>query len=274
MEVQWTLVLFTLFTGLGAGTFAFVATTDLMGKAEEIRSPGSWMALISLAIGGVSSVFHLAHPERALLVLSRLGTNVGREFALLALTGLVLLLYMGLTRRAAASTRMTVAAIGLLLSAALAFTVGATYMLPGRPAWNTFFLPLTYLVSALVLGVFTGYVLLAWKRAGADLLRSVGVMALGGLVLEAVVVGFYAASLTTPAMVGSVILTGSVPLLFWFLVVAIGLVIPTLLMLVRPKGPGSKQTAVAGIALLSVVAGGLTERALMFLVGAGPTLGL
>lgn len=261
MHIQWPLVLFTLFIGLGTGCFAFVSALDLMGKAEAVRRTGAWISLGALAAGGVASVFHLSYPLRALQVFGHLTTPMGLEVTFLGLTALAMVAYL-LVKAGAA--RKVAAAVGLVLSAGLAFVVGYSYVLPARPAWDTPLLPLAYLLSACVLGLFAGLVLLALQARRVEaVVQGTTRAALVAVLAQALVVFLFAVNLLATATNA---LAGSVTVIFWLLVVGIGLLVPFVLTL-RVQVLARRPAVTAALGLLCVLAGGVAQRALMYIIG-------
>jgi len=228
MEIQWPLVFYTLLTGLGVGAFAFVAITEWLGKAERTRMPGAITALVAMAAGGVASIFHLGHPERIFNVLGNLSSGIAQELILMGLIGLAILVYIILLRLGySVQARKIVATIGLVLAVILAIVLGKNYVLASRPAWNTWLLPLLYLTSAAVLGLFTMYIWAAVREKEAPVVMAVNKAALIAVVVEAVVIVGYVAFLAVaphahPLRSPVRLVSGDLALVFWGGVVLLG----------------------------------------------------
>ncbi len=275
MEIQWPLVFYTLLTGLGVGAFVFVALTEWLGKAERTRMPGAITALVVMAAGGVASVFHLGHIERIFNVLSNLGSGIAQELILSGLTGLAILVYIILMRLGySAQARKIVATIGLVLAVILAFALGGSYVLPARPAWNTWLLPLLYLASAAVLGVFTMYIWAAVREKEAPLVMAVNKATLIALAVQAVVVVAYVVYLAVapfpnPLRSASRLLAGDLAPVFWGGLVVVGLLIPLGLTawFFAAKKRVLPSVVVAEVGLVCVLGGGVATRALMYILG-------
>jgi len=273
MEIQWPLVLYTLLTCLGAGAFAFVAITEWLGKAERIRMPVAITALLAIVAGGVASVFHLGHIERIFNVLGNLGSGISQEMLLTGVIVLAILAYIVMVwRGASAGARKTVAIIGLVLALLLAIRMGASYVLPARPAWNTFLLPLLFVTSAGVLGLFTMYIWAAKKEETT--VMGINKAILIALVIQAVVVLGYVIFLAVaphadPLRSPERLLAGDMSLAFWFGVVLVGLVIPLILTfwLQTAKEKVIPPFTVATVGLVCVLAGGVAFRAIMYILG-------
>ncbi|KUO57969.1 MAG: hypothetical protein APF84_16410 [Gracilibacter sp. BRH_c7a] len=279
MEIQWTLVLFTLLTGMGAGIFAFVSVAEILGKMEKIRPTGALFALGLIIVGGLASVFHLSHPTRAINVLGNLNTAFGREFVLLGIVVVLIASYiMVIKRDASPSIKKAVSIAGLLSSVILAFEIGATYVLPAQPAWNTYLLPLVYLASAGVLGIFGIYVIVSRKESEHEqeqgLIGGINTIALGAIVTQAVLVFTYISHLGTSMYTDISVLTTSTGLMmFWLGVFAVGLLIPFILTLWFKKS-GKNALNIAAISLACSLIGGIAFRAMMYTLGSGYNLNI
>lgn len=274
MEIQWPLVFFTLFTGLGVSAFVVVAITEWLGRAERTRLPGAITGLVAMAAGGVASVFHLGHLERIFNVLNNLSSGIAQELILVGLTGLAILVYIILMRMGnSVQVRKVVAMIGLVLGVILAIVMGKNYVLASRPAWNTWLLPLLYVASAAVLGLFTIYIWAALREEEEATVMGVNKATLIALAVDAVVVVAYVIFLAVapfpdPLRSPVRLVAGDMALLFWGGVVLIGLLIPlgmTVWFVSKKKVVPSLTVAVVG--LVCVLVGGVATRALIFILG-------
>jgi len=262
-------------TGLGVGAFAVVALTEWLGKAERTRLPGAITALVAMVLGGIASVFHLGHPERIFNVLNNLSSGIAQELILMGLTGLAILLYIIFMRMGySTQTRKIVAIIGLVLGVILAIVIGKNYVLASRPAWNTWLLPLLYLASAALLGLFTMYIWAAVSKEEEATVMGMNKATLIALAVQAVVVVAYVIFLAVapfphPLRSPARLLAGDMALAFWGGVVLIGLLIPLGLTawLVTAKKKVLPSLTVAVVGLVCVLVGGVATRALMYLLG-------
>lgn len=276
MEIQWPLVFFTLLTGTGVSAFSCVAVTELLGVAESIRMQGAITALVAIAMGGGFSVLHLSHPFRTYHISKHLRTGVGKEMLLISLTGMFVLLYIIILGAGfSLQARMVVASLGLISGIFLGFEMGAIYVLPARPAWNTWFWPFIYAASAAVTGLFA---MVIWAAAFEDRVGPAVVMgiskatlisliSLGGSILAYLIFldeAPYKDAKRRPAR----LLAGDMAPSFWAGVVLSGLVVPigmTVYIQVA-KEPHSSITA-GVIGLIAALIGGNTIRALMYKLG-------
>ncbi len=274
MEIQWPLVFYFLLTCLGAGAFAFVGVTEWLGKAERTRMPASITALVAMAAGGIASAFHLGHVERIVNVLGNLNSGISQDMILTALAGLAILVYIAMMwRGSSVGARKTVAVVGLVLTLVLVIRMGSSYVLPARPAWNTFLLPLLYVASAAVLGLFTVYVWAARKEEKATV-TGVNKATLIALAIQALVVIGYviflaAAPYQDPSRSAIRLLAGDLALAFWLGVVVIGLAVPlALTMRVQTaKEKAGKVLSIAALGLGCVLVGGVVLRGIIYILG-------
>lgn len=164
MSVQWPLVFFTLLMGTGLGLFFTVGITEWLSLLPSIRFLGALTALFLMAIGGFAGTLHLSYPSRAYHVFRHLSTGVGKEMLLVGLNALLILGYVIMVAFGfSESARKVVVLVAMILSALLAFELGAIYVLPARPAWNTWFWPFIYASSAAVTGLWAFSFLLVIK---------------------------------------------------------------------------------------------------------------
>ncbi len=275
MEIQWPLVFFTLLTGLGVGAFAFVAISEWLDKAEGTRLPGAITALVAIVAGGTASVFHLGHPERFFNALGHFRSGITQEMNLMGLTSLMILIYIVVTHLGySAQVRKIVATIGLVLAVILAFAMGTTYLLPARPAWNTWLLPFLYVASASVLGLFTMYIWTVVRGEEEAMVMAVNRTTAIALAVEAVLVVAYViylavAPFQNPLRSVGRLLAGDLAPAFWGGIVVVGLLIPlgltTWFLTAKKKTFPPLGVAVAG--LVCVLVGGGATRALMYILG-------
>ena len=276
MGIQWPLVLFTLLTGLGVSAFSCVAVTELLGVAGSIRLQGAITALVAIAVGGGFSLLHLSHPLRAYHIVRHLGTGVGKEMALIGLTGGFVFLYVIMLGKGfPGPATKVVAFLGLISGVLLAFEMGAIYILPARPVWNTWFWPFIYAASAAVNGLF---VMAIWAavfegRVGPAVLTGItratliSLVVFGGSILAYIIYldkASYRAAKRSPTR----LLAGDLAPLFWAGVVLAGLAVPigaTFYMQAVKEAHSSLTAGVIG--LIAALIGGITIRALMYRLG-------
>ena len=275
MNISWSLIFYTLFVGLGAGTFTYVAILDWQGKGEKVRIAGSLTALLAMAIGGLSSALHLGHVERVANVLANPASRISQELILVISTGILIVLYLiMLVAKSPSGIRKVVGGLGLISSVALAFMTGLIYVLPARPAWNTILWPLMYIASAGVLGMFTMYVLAVYRKS--DTAEIIGVNN-GALIVLGVqillIIGYLiflaATKFPDPSRSPVRLMFGDLALLFWGGLVVIGLAIPAALTLWlrSSKDDALRAPTVAVVGFVCSLAGAIALRVILYHLG-------
>jgi anaerobic dimethyl sulfoxide reductase subunit C (anchor subunit) len=277
MSIQWVLVFFILLVGLGCGTFVVtIFTTEWCGKVRQIRKTGMITSLVILALGGVTSVFHLTHPERIFGALSHPTSGIFMESSMIGLVGLIIIIYLiALRRDATDSTLKIIGTIGMIPAVILAFAIGHSYMMAARPAWNTLILPLNYFVSAGVMGCVCFNILVARnKNADPTVMAGLNRATLISLAIQAVLVIVYiiylsAAPYQAATRSASRVLAGDLAPLFWGGIVLLGLLVPTVLIAQIKKEKDKLSTLVmrVQISLVCIILGGIAFRVMMFALG-------
>lgn len=259
MEIQWSLVLFTALSGLGAWLFACIGLSALKGAETKVSFVGSVLSVVLLAVGGICSVTHLSHPERMLEALSHPTSGIFVEALLLGLLAVVAAIFAILVKRAAPSgVRKVFAVLGILLAIALTYACGSSYMMAAQLTWNTVGLPLAYMGTAAASGTALFAVMSGVLKDDEATVRFAGILAAVGGVLALVCALFY-------GMAGGVAF-GSSSILFWIAVVLCGGVAPVVFgTMVRLKP--ENRVAFGAIALAGALVGSVAIRALMWTAG-------
>lgn len=259
MDIQWSLVLFTVLTGAGGMLFFFIGLNTLLGKTAKGETAGSIASLALIVVGGLCSVTHLSHPTRMLNALQHPTSGIFTEAVLVGLLACVLVVYLVMVRRDMRGTGLKiVAVVGMVLGVLLSFMAGQSYIMAALPAWNTELLPLGYLGTALAEGAAAYLVLLAVAKAERE-----AVAFYGSLLLAAGCI-----SLATTALYGmaSGAFVGEIGVLYIAGALFAGGVIPAAAGFAAWKKPD--QALVWGvIALVAAFAGALTYRCAMWILG-------
>lgn len=261
--IQWPLVLFTLIAGAG---FGLLATAGFAQLAAEPGKKTKQIALIGaiglLGVGGLMSVFHLAHPERFMGAIANLLSFSGIALELLGLAfggvaALVFLLVASMENKAA---EKVLAACSVLIGVVASFLQGYAYFeVAAQPGWHQIALAFCYLFTSLALGALAYAAIASGKAENEAGLRLVGKAACGLAVLAVVVDAAYAAGLG-----GAGLLEGDA-VLFAVLSLAFALATAGAAAWFAFKAP-TLPLAVAGV--LAGVGGALCVRLLMWAVAA------
>lgn len=188
MAIEWPLVVFTTLTGCGGWVAACIAVSMLAGGArvETAGSGGNplggarvdWArgnfaasvaAIVLLGVGGCASVLHLQHPDKILNALAHPTSGIFVEAVLVGLCALAVLVFaVMLKRESPLAVQRAVAAVAGVLGVALAFMAGHSYMMASIPAWNTYLLPLAYLLTAAPAGIAVYLAVINTSYVSAD----------------------------------------------------------------------------------------------------------
>ena len=259
MNIQWPLVLFSAIAGAGAWLFVCTAINEFRGGSEKLRIPTSITAIVLLLIGGVASATHLSHVERMLEVLNHPTEGIFLEALLLGCTAGCIFVYAVLVYRDASKTaRKVFCVLAIGFGVFFSFACGKSYMMPSRPAWNTWTLPSSYMGTSAATGTAL-YLLFCgiFKLGEADVKRA-GTYTVGGALIGLVCVLAFG--------VGGGVATGEQALLYWTCAVAIGCVVPGLCGLAATRKPELALT-LGIIGSLGGFIGSCGIRSVMWLAG-------
>ncbi|RDB71798.1 dimethyl sulfoxide reductase anchor subunit family protein [Eggerthella sinensis] len=261
MDIQWSLVIFTVLTGLGGWLFFFVGLNVLLGKTDKGAFAGTVAALALAIVGGCASVTHLSHPDRMLGALQHPTSGIFTEAVLVGLLCITLVAFLVMLKRSIAGTPLkAVAIVGMTLGVLMSFMAGQSYLMDAIAAWNTELLPLGYLGTAAAAGAAAYLMLIAAQKADESAVSFFGLMTL--------VAG--AVSLVTTVAYGAMagVFAGSTALVYAGGAVLCGSVVPLVFGALAWKRPGN--ALVAGlVALAGALVGSCAFRCAMWLLGAG-----
>ena len=265
-KIQWPLVLFSMLAGCGGCCFAFAGVAGALGESTTVTLWATGISLVLVVVGAVCSMMHLATPRHAFAAVTHLlsFSGISVELILLGVVSALMVAY------GAAClwfdnelVRLVLGMAGALAGVVLAFVTGHGYLISSKPTWNTKKLPLAYTGTALVAGGFL-YAVVSVATGG------VWAMELPVKLLLAVCAVFSA--VTVAAYLGHLGMQTAKknPTLFWVGIVVCGLVVPLACaaILLAPL-PSMAFVAVAAVGFVAAMAGGLSLRMLMWIVGAG-----
>lgn len=295
MEIQWSLVLFTAISGVGAWLFAasmiqaLAKRGSLPGKMETIAS------FVVVAVGGCMSVTHLKHVDRIFEALNHPTSGIFVEAAMVGVLCVLLAVYLVcLLRGSKEGVLKIVGAFALVVGVVYTFACGYSYMMEARQAWMTYALPLAYCLTCAVGGAAASQLL---KALGRDGLASEGAAATrsvdAGAARAAGVTGSTTAKLrvdgTVVSFAGLVVLVVSVLALAcsvaffvhasgwlddvrdgavaWIAVTLVSAVVAGVCGAVAWRQPTKGAVAVAVMALIAGVVCAIALRLAMWLVG-------
>lgn len=265
-KIQWPLVLFSMLAGCGGCCFAFAGVASALGESTTVTLWATGVSLVLVVVGAVCSMMHLATPRHAFAAVTHLlsfsGISVelimlGVVSALMAAYGAACLWFDN------ELVRLVLGMAGALAGVVLAFVTGHGYLISSKPTWNTKKLPLAYTGTALVAGGFL-YAVVSVATGGVWAMElPVKLLLAACAVFSAVTVAAYLGHLGMQTAKKN-------PTLFWVGIVVCGLVVPLACaaILLAPLPPMA-FVAVAAVGFVAAMAGGLSLRMLMWIVGAG-----
>lgn len=277
MAVEWSLLIYSVLVGIAIGPFAVMALTGCISSDKALCKWGSLTGLVAIALGGVAAFTHLKAPGNVTYIFTNLGSAMGLEMLGTVITGLIAALFAAqVWFDFWPSGRRTVAWIGLAVSVISTLLLGHMYMLPARPMWNTWLLPLTFLTTSVVAGLVVMIVLasvLPAEDEADDRMPLIGTLSqwlLGALVANGIVaVAYFLAS-----GAGSRLFAGDLALGFWLGLVVVGIILPiAVVMFSRRSTPKLEQVqALMALNLVLVLASAIAVRVMIF--GLGTTVNL
>lgn len=265
-KIQWPLVLFSMLAGCGGCCFAFAGVAGALGESTTVTLWATGISLVLVVVGAVCSMMHLATPRHAFAAVTHLlsFSGISVELIMLGVVSALMVAY------GAAClwfdnelVRLVLGMAGALAGVVLAFVTGHGYLISSKPTWNTKKLPLAYTGTALVAGGFL-YAVVSVATGG------VWAMELPVKLLLAVCAVFSA--VTVAAYLGHLGMQTAKknPTLFWVGIVVCGLVVPLACAAILLAPLSSMAfVAVAAVGFVAAMAGGLSLRMLMWIVGAG-----
>ena len=261
MEIQWPLVIFSLFAGCGGGLLAFLAYGEIKGIGRSARFTGALIALAVIFVGGFASLLHLGNPSNIMAAAANIGSLSGISLELISV-GLSLIagaVYaVGIKREAKPFALKAMAAIAGTLGVVLAFVTGNGYVMISQPNWNSIALPLCYLASGLTMGgaVYAALLFFAKnkQKAADEGFTGVTLIVIVLAAIQAVIFLAYAAITGFVADVAA----------FWICAVIIGCA-GTILCAFFTR----KKAEVVGAGAVCAVIGGLGIRCAMWIMGTG-----
>jgi len=253
----WLPAIYLFLGGLGAGAFCVTAILQLV-SGERFKSTikfGAWTSVVAIALGLLALLVDVGKPFRALIFFNSFVNfdswmTIGAWLLVGALLIYGLYALFGTDRVVAWLGRLwkpleekssrvctILAIIGIPISLGVAIYTGILIgVLPFIPFWHTWFVPALFTVSALNTGVaiVAANVFLRERGSGfAGPVMAFEAALLALIALEATVLGFYLQTMMTgsPDMARSaqILTSGDLSLLFWIIVVSLGLAVPFLI---------------------------------------------
>lgn len=158
---EWPLLVFTLLAQAGTGCFLVSWMYSIRPKQlkqsafQKSQRSALFLILIVLLSAALFSFFHLGRPERAYLAVNHiLSSWLSREIVLLlwVLAGLGFLLFFPPAKKQKSAFRISIEILTAVGGLLLIWAMARLYMLPAIPVWNTAATPLSFYLTAFILG--------------------------------------------------------------------------------------------------------------------------
>ena len=210
-------------------------------------------AMLMIAVAGLCAVLTVARPANIMAAARNLasGSPISIELLMYGLGVAVGLVYFFVKRSESRFTPV-IGIIAVLVAVAIGFSTGYSHQaMPGTPAWHTITIPLSFMLSSLLLGglLFQTIVVIVSKDAVSS-------------TISWALVGVAAANTLALVAYGLIVQLADNAIYYWLLAVVVGgagAVAYALLM--------ARKTSLAwlGLAVLAALAGAVTIRAFVWL---------
>ncbi len=238
MHWHWLIVIYLFLGGLGAGAYltSFAAEKGWLGSNSRLKKAGYYIAAPIVAFGTVLLVFDLGQGLYKPWLLVRLLLNLGSVmtwgvYILSAFIIVGLIKAYLVFKNKQAPEALAWAGAGLAIATA-AYTGLLLAVVEAVPFWNSFIMPILFVVSALSTGLsVTTLVAYFMKKEGSTNLKENQVhLSLVAAELIIVVIFFGLMSFGSNGPVGAQsaasVLSGSYAVLFWGYFIGLGLLFP------------------------------------------------
>ena len=275
---QWPLILFTLATQLACGLTLGATVFEMQARPADamLMRPLAMAIFPVVAMGILLSMAHLGRPLMAWRAVVNLGrSRLSLEVILTAGFALLALAYSGFWWMGRTDGRLLLGAVTSLAGIAAVIAGAALYTVPTQPAWNSGWVPASFLGTAVLLGGLAPAVLISW-RGNTGLLRVFLGATVTGSLLLLIAVLWMMANLSrrardpfTAARVACLLqLLTSRNSLWLGCYVALVSVLPAAVAVRLWPGERVEITPFAGAMLAAVVLGTAIGRAMMYWLGA------
>ena len=183
---EWPLIPFTLTTQLSCG-LALAATvfeSKARGADAVLMRPLAEAIFPVVALGILLSVAHLGRPRMAWRALVNLGrSRLSLEVLLTSVFALLALAYSGFWWMDLTEGRLVLGAATSMAGIAAVFAGAVLYTIPAQPAWNSGWVPASFLGTAVLLGGLAPALLISWQGNTGWLRVFLGATMAGSLLL-------------------------------------------------------------------------------------------
>jgi len=160
---EWPLLIFTLLFQMAVGTLMVLALLTILDQPffpqdvmDDLSSTIFLLVPLLLVLGVLSAILHLRRPGNAKLAMANLKKSwLSREMLLGFFFGIVILMLslVQLLEIDASDFYTVLLWFGVLTGIGLVYGMSRIYMLRTVPVWNTWATPISFFISAVLLGV-------------------------------------------------------------------------------------------------------------------------
>jgi len=295
-QVNWPVVIaiYLFVAGVGVAAFYTGVFADLFGgdKYRRLAKYGSYIGVPLIFAGLLMLLFDLGRPFRFwhLLLNFRPSSTMSMGVWLLSLFtvlgGVNALTWLAEEKgyqkfsllaafKGKTGLRRITGLLGLPVAILTAGYTGVLLASTSSALWSsTPYLGLLFLVSATSTGMAALMLILAWRKEDFQVIQKLAKADALVIVLEIAVFGLLLFTLRSAAPeAAAVLLSGSYAPLFWFGIIACGLVIPLIVELYNmfsPKLHSKNDAAVPAVAAALILVGGFLLRYVLLYAGQAP----
>lgn len=281
MELQWPLIIFTLFIALSCGILGGMSILVLRGQGKQLMLTSLIAAVASLVIGGLGAFLHLEHWERIFNGFGHITSGITLELIGCVVMALVMVVWFVMLR-GDKQTPKALAWVTLVVAIGMMVATADSYVMPARPAWG-FSLMAFYVTNACLFGGVALWLITSLKKDEEAEKTSIQVTFVGailqlvGIAIYAISImtakitdfGFYAdptAMTTAPTHIdslGSIMLTGDGALMFWCSIACV--IVALVCALVAKRKPEAAKTYMV-ISVIVAFAASILFRVLIYVL--------
>lgn len=154
MDIQWSLLFFSLLAGTGGSILAYVGVSQFKGFGEKPKRNLLIGALVLIIIGGLCSVLHLEQKANIMAAAANIFSfsPISMELIMVGITVILSIVYLvAVIREAGELSLKVIAVLSIIFGLLLGYVTGSGYQMGAQPLWNTVILPLAYLATDLAL---------------------------------------------------------------------------------------------------------------------------
>lgn len=293
MELEWPLILFTFFVCLASGILLSQGVMTVLGKGKKMQLASLVSSLVALVIGGISVFLHLQHWERIFNGFGHITSGITLEFIGCVIFFIVLVVFFLMMRRSEdGQAPKWCGVLAIIVGVGMPAVTGDSYLMESLPTWDTFLLPVYYVVNAIFFGMLAN-VIIANVTKDEEVIPTSSMVAVVAGIVSLVLVIAYAAYIGAqgasysdityyfdPTLPDShmvdiendfigTLFAGSNAALFWVGAIIVGIVVPVVLAFMAKqaaaKGNNQQVLPMAVIAIVCALAGGIFWRMLLYM---------